>query len=112
MILFGIKGIKIDPLKLKQGNCPDCKTKNSMWLLGRYNYFHIFWIPMFPLWKKGYALCNHCKGVFEKGELHQHSILFQYFNIHSKQHTKIPWYLFSGIILINIAIFYIITIAI
>ena len=97
MIIFGIRGSKISPLKLKQGSCPHCDTREKMWVLGHRNYFHIFWIPIFPLWKKLFAMCEHCKGVFEKNELPQ-SELKRSFLASQKEVKSLPWYLFFGTI--------------
>ncbi len=111
MIIFGIRGSKIHPLKLKQGHCPHCATTNNMWVLGHRNYFHIFWIPIFPLWKQLYATCDHCKGVFEKYKLKDPLLLNEFMSSQKDLRTT-KWYLFTGSILMLLAFFFVIIIAI
>ncbi|WP_299254815.1 zinc-ribbon domain-containing protein [uncultured Aquimarina sp.] len=99
MIIFGTSSSTIHPAKLDGGCCPFCKTKNQMWIQGYRKYFHVFWIPFFPLWKKIYSVCSHCKGVFEKKEFKDQELItsFEYFE---NNKIKIPWYHFTGIILV------------
>ncbi len=74
-----------------------------MWIQGYRKYFHVFWIPFFPLWKKIYSVCSHCKGVFEKKEFKDQELTtsFEYFE---NNKIKIPWYHFTGIILVLLLI--------
>ncbi len=99
MIIFGTSSSIIHPAKLDGGCCPFCKTENQMWIQGYRKYFHIFWIPFFPSWKKVYSICSHCKGVFEKYEFESKELIkcFEYFENHK---IKTPWYHFTGILIL------------
>ncbi len=101
MIIFGTSSSAIPPEKLNGGYCPYCKAENKMWIQGYRKYFHIFWIPFFPLWKKVYSVCSHCKGVFEKQEFQCQELIISFENIeHNK--TKVLWYHFTGIIIVTV----------
>ena len=60
MIIFGTRSTTIgtEPSKTK---CRNCETENSTWIVMFQDYFHIFWIPTFPLWKSAVSSCTHCK---------------------------------------------------
>lgn len=103
MIIFGTSSSIIHPKKLEKGDCPYCKTENNMWIQGYQKYVHIFWIPFFPVGKKVYMVCGHCKGAFEKREI-QDPKLIQSFLDGKNNQTKTPWYHFTGLILLSILI--------
>ncbi|WP_299442460.1 zinc-ribbon domain-containing protein [uncultured Aquimarina sp.] len=103
MIIFGTSSSTIHPAKLDGGCCPFCKTKNQMWIQGYRKYFHVFWIPFFPLWKKVYSVCSHCKGAFEKKEFKNQELISSFEHFENNK-IKIPWYHFTGIILVVLLI--------
>ncbi|MBG6128663.1 hypothetical protein IWQ47_000647 [Aquimarina sp. EL_43] len=96
MIIFGTGSSTIHPKKLEGGSCPYCNTENNMWIQGYRKYFHVFWIPFFPIGKKVYSVCGHCKGAFEEREF-QNQQLTQSFNDFKNNHIKTPWYHFTGL---------------
>lgn len=99
MIIFGTGSSTINPKKLKGGSCPYCKTENNMWIQGYRKYVHVFWIPFFPIGKKVYLVCGHCKGAFEKKEI-QNQELLQNFEDYKNNQVKTPYYHFIGLILL------------
>ena len=103
MIIFGASSSTIHPKKLEKGNCPYCKTENNMWIQGYQKYAHIFWIPFFPIEKKIYTVCDHCKGTFEKREIQDPKLMQSFLDIKNNQ-TKTPWHHFIGLILLSIII--------
>ena len=58
--IFGIRKSRIST-KVSQNNCGYCQSQNTLALIAYQNYFHVFWIPLFPLWKEVYSICTHCK---------------------------------------------------
>ncbi|PKV49895.1 zinc ribbon family protein [Aquimarina sp. MAR_2010_214] len=96
MIIFGTGSSTIQPKKLEGGNCPYCNTENNMWIQGYKKYVHVFWIPFFPIGKKVYSVCGHCKGAFEKNEI-QSQELIQSFEYSKNNDIKTPWYHFIGL---------------
>jgi len=43
--------------------CPFCETTNSTEVFIYSNYFHLFWIPVFPFAKSAVAKCTTCNSV-------------------------------------------------
>ncbi len=106
MIIFGTSSSTIAPQKLDNGICPHCGTQNNMWVQGYKKYVHVFWIPFFPIGKKVYTVCGHCKGAFEKREIQNQELLTS-FEDFKKDKIKTPWYHFIGLILLAFAIVFV-----
>lgn len=67
-ILFGARSTKVDQEYLDGVSCPHCNTNGNL-LVSRYSrYFHIFWIPFFPVSKSTVAECTHCRKSFHSRE--------------------------------------------
>lgn len=70
MLIFGTRTSKIGIKPLGQNlECPHCKTQNSFTVSTYGKYFHLFWIPFFPLNKMILVECNHCKKTYYDYEL-------------------------------------------
>lgn len=82
--------------------CPYCEKNNSTILSFYSLYFHIFWIPVFPISKEGHAICTECKA--SRDELRFGPKLVAEFN-ENKKKFKHPWWTWS------LTIFFIILIA-
>lgn len=61
MIFYGTKGSHLKSERVSSVNCRHCEQQTSytVSIFGRYAY--LYWIPVFPLTKKGVAECDHCK---------------------------------------------------
>jgi len=68
IFFFGTRASKIKERKLRRTTCPYCQSQDSFTVSTYGNYFHFFWIPMFPLWKKHIAECSHCKKSYAFAE--------------------------------------------
>jgi len=83
------------------GVCPSCGEKgtvgNSVWGM----YFHVFWIPTFPIGKTGLAMCLNCEHTIPVKEM-PHAIERDY-RLLKSQTTVSIWY-FSGSIVLTILI--------
>ncbi len=63
--LYGTNSSKINQrLKLKNTTCSHCGSNNSFSTTSYSKYFHLFFIPMFPIGKNHFAECSHCKKTF------------------------------------------------
>ncbi|TPN88946.1 zinc-ribbon domain-containing protein [Aquimarina algicola] len=63
-IFFGTRASLIKSKQI-QGNfeCSYCQNNTfNVSIYGRY--FHVFWIPIFPLYKSTYLECTHCKKTY------------------------------------------------
>src|SRR5690606_17014901 len=68
MIIYGWNSKVLKHAPLENIECEHCKEKSSQ--IGIIaNYFHIFWIPLFPYAKKATIVCNHCSQVVEEKQM-------------------------------------------
>ena len=97
MIIYGAKAVHLKTVKSTNGICPNCNTKRELSISIFRKHAHVFWMPLFPLWKKGISECNHCKKVMKFKEMPE-SVKLEYQNL--KANTKGPIWQFSGLALI------------
>ncbi|WP_298547027.1 hypothetical protein [uncultured Aquimarina sp.] len=69
MILYGSKAVHIKSEQSKTSTCPSCETQGSLILSVFRRHVHVFWIPLFPIGKKGMSQCQHCKNVLKTREM-------------------------------------------
>ena len=102
MIIFGTR-TKYLPVKsgMLQTNCDHCGTAQSLDAVKRINYFHIFWIPIFPYRSQLITECGHCKKVNYQREIPP-QVLTDIRN--SGAVPKTPLGYFTGLILVGLFI--------
>ena len=69
IIFYGSKSSHLKSAFLDDAVCPSCETAGQMVMSVFAFYAHVFWIPLFPLYKKVYANCNHCNAEYELKEM-------------------------------------------
>lgn len=69
MIIFGTRTKTLKSKEISFYDCENCKSKGTVTFLFLARYFHIFWIPVFPISKKGISQCSHCKQVLYANEM-------------------------------------------
>ncbi len=69
MIIYSSKAVYISSKQSTTSICPSCGTQGSLKLFVFRRHAHIFWIPMFPIGKKGMSQCQHCKNVLHTKEM-------------------------------------------
>jgi hypothetical protein len=69
MIIYGSKAVHLKAIQPKALTCPSCNTQGSTVVSVFRRHAHIFWIPLFPIGKKGFSQCQHCKHVIEPKEM-------------------------------------------
>lgn len=69
MILYGSRVAHIDTEKLDHYTCESCGHTGTVVLSVYRKHAHIYWIPLFPLWKIGVSECTHCKHVLSNDEM-------------------------------------------
>ncbi|WP_109302119.1 zinc-ribbon domain-containing protein [Aquimarina sp. AU474] len=94
MIIYGGKAVHLKSVQSKTGICPSCKTQGSLLISVFRKHAHVFWIPLFPIGKKGISQCQHCKNVLKTNEMPK-PIKREYDNL--KNRTKGPIWQFSGL---------------
>lgn len=98
MVSYGIKAKALVTETVVE-KCPSCGKMNTVELTVYQKYFHIFWIPCFPVGKKGVSECGHCKQVLEQKQMPE-ALKLAYSNL--KAQTKTPIYMFAGLFLIAV----------
>ncbi|SHG43345.1 zinc-ribbon domain-containing protein [Pedobacter caeni] len=103
MIIFGAR-TKFLTASVSGQTCGHCDT-GKLNLVYTIRYFHIFWIPMFPLEKRAMTQCPHCKQVLTSNELAPESR--NYLNT-QKSAIRTPLKYFAGLIIIGLFILFIV----
>ncbi len=93
MIIYGSKAVHLKSAKSTR-TCPNCNNQGTLTFDVFGKHAHIFWIPLFPLGKKGYSECSHCKQVLEIKEMPE-PIKQECRNF--KSETKSPIWQFAGL---------------
>lgn len=71
MIFFGRKATKIGELNISHAKCPHCENTDTQHVTVFGKYFHIYWIPFFPIGKEAVAECTHCMRTISQKEFPQ-----------------------------------------
>ena len=103
MIVYGWNSRNLKQAPLQNYQCPNCQQSESHIVI-LAKYVHIFWIPVFPYKKSAIVFCTQCKH-----ETHDENAIM----LGSESAVKklkatvpLPFYLFSGLALILLAIGY------
>ncbi len=68
MIIFGLRASNIGSIKIEKSHCEYCENDGTQNITDYGRYFHVFWIPIFPLGRKTFGECTHCKRTIGKKE--------------------------------------------
>ncbi len=71
MIIFGLRGKTIDGPDRRSGPVCGYCGKDQHATYGIIQYFHIFFVPMFPISRQPVMQCLHCKKMLVGGEIDQ-----------------------------------------
>lgn len=55
--------------RLPNHTCSHCSEHNTVYAVVFASYFHVWYIPFFPLPKRVVTVCSHCKAYHETSEL-------------------------------------------
>lgn len=84
-----------DPYPLQ---CPVCKELDSIDITIYGTYFHVWFIPVFPQEKDGYARCQHCDFTIRSVKFNRYTKeLFQQI----KKKYRFPFYTYFGVAMIT-----------
>ncbi|RKF03029.1 zinc ribbon family protein [Tenacibaculum lutimaris] len=98
MVIFGWREAKINIQPVHNHSCSYCNTPEHLFIQVNRLYVHIFWIPVFPLFKKTYSICGHCKLEMSKSQMPPD---LQKKAKDFKKTSKTPWWMFLGLIIIT-----------
>lgn len=101
MIIYGTRAKHLKTDLIETDNCPICKT-NSIYKISVFGrYFHVFWLPMFPIGKVTVGECSHCMRTIKSGDMPKE--LFDKTK-EIERRGKIPLWMFIGLVLFAILI--------
>lgn len=102
MYIIGHKSISLAK-EMVQDKCPNCGSMYSIEMNVFQKYVHLFYIPYLPAGKTGISQCSQCGQVLTDKEMPA-NLKEAYQQLKSK--TKIPIWMFSGLVLIILLILY------
>lgn len=68
MIFYGRKANKIGEIDIDHTSCTYCNQNDTQRISVFGKYFHLYWIPFFPIGKEVVAECTHCKRTIRENE--------------------------------------------
>jgi len=95
MILFGRKAHHLGLTASKEIKCEKCSKKDLAISIFQ-KYFHILWLPMFPVKKECASQCLQCKNVLVERKFSTEAITLA---SQLRKEYKTPFWTFSGIFL-------------
>lgn len=101
MIIFGLRATTIGSLKVDGSTCSYCQTTGTQQITEFGKYFHVFWIPVFPVGKKTFGECTHCRRTLKKKEFDPELKTIYKEN---KAAIKRPIWHWSGLILLGLLV--------
>ena len=101
MIIFGTRASHIGSFEINDSTCDYCQNTGTRVISEFGQYFHIFWIPVFPIGKKTIGECAHCRRTLRKKEF---SIELKRAYNEVKSAVKRPVWHWSGLILLGLLI--------
>lgn len=103
MIVYGINGTTLATGRLEGGVCLKCKTADSVVMVARSEHFHVFWVPMFPVFKSGGTICESCGHTVKDAKLPEK---YKPVLKSLKKSRMAPLWQFSGLFIVAIALTY------
>lgn len=95
MILFGRKAHHLGLIASQKIKCKSC-GKKDLAISVFQKYFHILWLPMFPIKKECASQCLQCQNILIEKKF---SSATKELSVKLKKGNKTPLWTFSGIFL-------------
>ena len=103
MIIFGKNEVFLNGKESVTCSCSNCDKYDDISFVVYDRYFHLFWIPTIVYYKSGTATCDNCEISWKPRKMPEHiKRKFKEF----KKETRIPFWHFTGLILIGIFILF------
>jgi hypothetical protein len=98
IFFFGTRSKAILTILLNNLECCYCKQRDTIFLSIVSTYAHLFWIPLFPVGKKKFTVCSHCRQTLADKQMPPEYItaIFQ-----ENIAAKTPVWQFAGLIIIG-----------
>ncbi len=98
--IYGSRKAHLVSAKSKTCTCQSCQRQGTLIFSIFRRHAHLFWLPLFPIGRIGYSVCEHCKNLLEKDEMPPH-IRREY--DHLNGNTKGPFWQYTGLFLFIIS---------
>ncbi|MBO0357935.1 zinc-ribbon domain-containing protein [Hymenobacter sp. BT186] len=108
LLFFGIGNTRITTVPLPGVACVHCGTTTSLTSTVVSRYFHLFWIPAFPIGKTSVTVCQHCKQTLTAREM---PAAYQVPVQAIQAQARIPLTNFALLILLGVAMVFIFVVA-
>ena len=97
---FAIYGSKRTPIGYDEFlvRCPCCEAHNWADAVISANYFHFYWVPIFPHDKEVYLICQKC-GMKREGLAFDSTLISDFENV--KRKHRYPWYTYFGVLVVG-----------
>lgn len=99
MVFYGTNSSNIKTGKIRNVSCPNCEKNTEMNYTIFGKYFHLYWIPFFPIGRVNIIECNNCKATYDLKDVDA-TIINKFQQEQDRNPTKTPIKLFSGLFLI------------
>ena len=101
MIFYGTKATPIGVHKAERLKCQNCGEENTLQFEVYARYFHLYWIPTFPLGKVAISSCQHCKHALDHKQFKADQ-QYQYAYERIKSKTSTPKWHFAGLLILGL----------
>lgn len=102
MFFWGIKTRKLREGELTNLKCEYCgETETYMEYTFSQKYFHLYWIPLFPLRKKTEVYCDDCCVTYENNKIPKEAAKKLNY-IKDRHPIRTPVWMFSGTIILAV----------
>jgi hypothetical protein len=116
IIIYGKKRKPLSKMSAGIVQCPHCLQAAQVIAVACVNYFYIYWIPLFG-WKSPVYFCSICQKSLlparARGSRYKNDLIVSIpaeaqaaYQMLAPQ-ARIPWYYFSGLILMALAIVFV-----
>ena len=97
MIIFGIREARLLTTVFEDKLCPQCGQEGSVACTVFSKHAHVFWIPFFPIGKRGLIWCTQCGHTFKHASEVEPTLQKQITDF--KQSQKAPFWQWTGLLL-------------
>ncbi len=104
MIIFGSRASNLGSVTITNTQCSYCENTGTQNIVQYGRYFHVFWIPVFPIGRKTFSECTHCKRTISKKDFGVE--LMHVFN-EKKDKIKRPLWHWIGLLLFGLLVIWI-----
>lgn len=100
MVIYGIRSSSRGTFDMP-GKCVSCGSEHTTEPHMEQRYAHVFWVPLFPVGKRGSTFCHHCKLARASKDLDPQTRLLVN---DLKKEVRTPVWMYSGLLILGLLI--------